>query len=300
ALTDAAVLELLRARPAWSAGALEAWTGCPVRWFVERFLRPDALDPDPEAMARGSLAHEVLQRVLERLGAPLGPPALERARELALAALAELAPGARLPMAPLRREAVLRRLEIDVLRYLEFAAAAGSAFTPARLELGFGTTRDERGPVDLGGGLRLSGRIDRVDLAPDGERAIVVDYKGRSAQPAQAGWLAEGRVQAGLYALALPELLGVEAAGALYQPIGAREDQRPRGFLLEGADPGRTDIVATDRVDGARRDELLGGVLERARLAVREIGAGALEPRPATCAPRGRCAYPSLCRCGDA
>jgi ATP-dependent helicase/DNAse subunit B len=298
-LRDAAILDALRTRPAWSAGGLEAWTRCPVRWFVERFLRPDALEPDPEAMARGSLVHDVLQRTFEQLGGALTPAGLPRARELALAAIAAFAPGAPLPMAPLRREAVLRRLEIDVLRYLDLAAASGSRFAPAHFELGFGTSRDELGPVDLGGGLLLSGRIDRVDLAPGGDAAIVVDYKGRSAQPAQARWLDQGRVQAGLYAIALGSLLGVEVVGALYQPIGAREDQRPRGFLLEDADPGRSDIVANDRVDRDRRDDLLDGVRERAQLAVREITAGALEPRPATCGPRGGCAYPSICRCGD-
>jgi hypothetical protein len=33
---------------------------CPARWLVERMLRPGDLDPDPEPLARGGLAHAAL------------------------------------------------------------------------------------------------------------------------------------------------------------------------------------------------------------------------------------------------
>ena len=48
-----------RATPS-SARALENFADCPVKWLVEDLLRPDELVPDPEAMVRGSYAHEVL------------------------------------------------------------------------------------------------------------------------------------------------------------------------------------------------------------------------------------------------
>jgi hypothetical protein len=95
--------------------------------------------------------------------------------------------------------------------------------------------------------------------------------------------------------LALPHLIGLEAAGGLYQPLGA-EDPRPRGLLRDDADPG-LDAVHTDRLSDddfrARLDEVLVAALE----AVRGIRAGALEPRPDTCAWNGGCAHPSICRC---
>ncbi len=37
-LRDERVLAELRERPMWSASSLESWTGCPVKWFVERLL----------------------------------------------------------------------------------------------------------------------------------------------------------------------------------------------------------------------------------------------------------------------
>ena len=39
-----------------SAGALEMFAACPVKWLIERQLRADArdLNPDPKPLARGS------------------------------------------------------------------------------------------------------------------------------------------------------------------------------------------------------------------------------------------------------
>ena len=78
-----------RARPAVSASALEAWAGCPVRWFVERFLRPGALEADPEPLragrpgprrAGGGPAHRLGRRPPDaRSGCPR-PRAVLRAR----------------------------------------------------------------------------------------------------------------------------------------------------------------------------------------------------------------------------
>ena len=148
-----------------------------------------------------------------------------------------------------------------------------------------------------GGALVLRGRIDRIDLEPGGRRAIVVDYKGRQAHPG-ATWVRDGRLQVGLYMLALEQLLDVEAVGGLYQPLGAK-DTRPRGALRDDADPGRT-TVNGDRVGGPELAELLAAVRDAALRAVEELRRGALEPRPTACAYGGGCAHPSICRGGAA
>jgi ATP-dependent helicase/DNAse subunit B len=292
------VLAALEGRATWSASALEQWASCPVKWFVERHLDPEALEPDPEALRRGGLAHGVLEDVLRALrdrGVALVPERLPEARRLLHEALARRAEGARLSVSPERRRSQLRRLEADLLRYVEFAAHDDAGWLPEHFELTFGSEQDGLGPVALAGGsLMLRGRIDRVDVDPAGGRAIVVDYKGRSAPP-QARWVQDGRLQVGLYVLALEQLLGVRAVGGLYQPLGA-EDSRPRGLVLAGEDPGRT-TVNRDRVDEAAFSDVLRAVEEAAVRAVTELRAGALEPRPASCAWRGGCAYPSICRC---
>jgi ATP-dependent helicase/DNAse subunit B len=298
-LREAAVLEELQARETWSASALEAWAGCPVKWFVERLLDPEDLVPDPEPMLRGELAHRVLEEVVQALsreaGGPLRPDQLPQARARLVEALARHAEEVRISVNPERLRAALRRLEADLLRYLEGALEAGSEFAPRHFELRFGAgEEDTRPPAPLAGGeLMLAGRIDRVDVAAGGDEAIVYDYKGKSA-PARAKWLADAKLQVGLYMLALPRLLGLEAAGGLYQPLGG-EDNRPRGLLREDADPSLR-VVDGDRAPAEELEQDLRAVLERALEALRGIRAGRLEPCPATCAYKGGCAFPAICR----
>ena len=67
--------------------------------------------------------------------------------------------------------------------------------------------------------------------------------------------------------------------------------------MLDGADPG-LQTVATDRHGRAAFDEIVEGVREDVLCAVRELRAGALQPRPQTCGWNGTgCVYPTICRC---
>jgi ATP-dependent helicase/DNAse subunit B len=300
-LRDDRVLGALRARATWSASALEAYASCPVKWFVERLLSPRVLEPDPEPMLRGDLAHRVLEDALRALsgGGPLTPARLDETRVHLRAALDRHCEDASISPNPERRRAALRRLEVDLLRYVEQAAHAGSAFAPEHFELRFGGEDDALPPAELAGGeLRLEGRVDRVDVAADGRQAIVYDYKGKGAPP-QARWLEDARLQVGLYLLALPHLLGLEAVGGLYQPLGRDDDGRPRGLLRDGADPGLAS-VDRDRLEPGEFEARLDEVLDAALRAVRGIRSGELAPRPQRCAWDGGCAHPSICRCEDA
>jgi RecB family exonuclease len=144
--------------------------------------------------------------------------------------------------------------------------------------------------------VRLRGRIDRVDVGADG-RAIVYDYKGRNAVES-ARWRKERKYQIALYLLAARDVLGLEPVGGLYQPLGGRK-QEPRGLVLRDADPD-LGIVGTDRHDPDGFRAIVDGVVEDVLGAVAELRAGALEPRPDTCAYEGGCAYPTICRCDAA
>ncbi|MGI8558571.1 MAG: PD-(D/E)XK nuclease family protein [Solirubrobacteraceae bacterium] len=260
----------------WSASALESWLQCPVKWLVERRLRLEALEPEPEQLERGRLAHAVLERVLS--GAA-GAQGIDGARERMGEVLSEL--GARSTVSAPEQ----RRLRADLERYLESAAAWGSDYVAAHFELEF-----ER--VELAPGFALRGRIDRVDLSPEGDRAIVYDYKGANPPPA-ARWLSDGRLQMGLYMLAASSVLDVEVVGGMYQAL--RAELAARGLLLAGADPS-AQAFRNDRLAAPEFNELLAAVLAAAQEAAGEIAAGALESRPRTCAYEGGCRYPSLCR----
>jgi hypothetical protein len=302
-LRDELLLERLRTH-VWSASSVERWVGCPVAWFVERMLHPRAFDPDPEPLARGGLAHAALKDTLEGLRRETGsarvtPATLPRAQDLLAQALAENEPSHPLSVAPERRTAVRRRLHVDLDRYLAHAALQGSPLEPRELELGFGIAEgDDRGEpstlpaFELPGGMKLRGRIDRVDVS-DGGDAVVYDYKASRALPA-AKWIKEGSLQVALYMRAVEQLLGLPAAGGFYQPLSG-EDLRARGVLDGERDLG-LECVRPDVCEHEDVQELLEEAVATATAAAAEAGRGELGPRSHTCAFRGGCKFPTICR----
>ncbi len=298
-LRDPRLLADLRERP-WSASSLELWLACPARWFVERMLRPDSPDPDPEPLARGGLAHAVLRDTLEGLrertgSARLTPARLGLARELLHAALGEHERDFPLSAAPERVPGARRKLEADLERYLRHAAEQDSPLEPRWLELGFGFEDEDGLPaLDLGGGVRLRGRIDRIDVSPGGE-AVVYDYKGALVTPA-ARWIEDGRVQLALYMRAAERLLGLRVVGGMYQPLSGG-DLRARGALDGGAGV-QLECVRTDILDAGELDALVEDAIALARRAAAQAVSGAIRARPRTCAYTGGCSYPAICRSG--
>jgi RecB family exonuclease len=294
-VTDA-VRERLAAIEREPARGLEAFAGCGVRWLVERLLRPARAEPDPEPMRRGTVTHAALERVLERLRRATGSAALTPASlPAALDALGEVAAELRAEAAGVRGAAGVRAVAGDVERLLRHEAAAGAGLEPRLLEWSFGGDADEAGPLELAeAGIGVSGRVDRIDVAPGG-LAVVRDYKGRAGAVAGARWAQERRLQVALYALAARELLGLDVAGALLQPLGAA-DVRARGVVRDDV-PGR--YVNGDVVDAEGLEAALGAARDTAVAAARDLRAGRIRPCPGSCTPRGSCAHPAICRAAE-
>ncbi len=308
-LLDERVLSRLRER-VWSGTSIEKWIGCPVSWFVERLLAPERFEAEPEPLVRGGLAHLVLKETLEGLRRETGsarvtPATLDRARGLMRGSLdaALQDPELRVSVSPERAAAIVRSLRADLERYLGHAADLEGSLEPRELELGFGFDdphADDHGEpselpaFDLGGGVRMRGRIDRIDVGAGGE-AVVVDYKAKSATAGEK-WLSERSLQIALYMQAAEQLLGLRVVGGLYQPLSGR-DLRARGVLLEDHDAAGN-CVRTDRLDPEALAELLGDVLDAARAAAGEARRGALQARPESCGWGGSgCRHPTICRC---
>jgi RecB family exonuclease len=135
--------------------------------------------------------------------------------------------------------------------------------------------------------------VDRIDVDGAGH-AMVRDYKGRQVS-AGARWAQDRKLQAALYALAAREMLGLEPAGALYQPVGHR-DVRPRGLVRDDM-PGR--YVNGDVVDAATFEAAVSAAREAAARAATDLRAGRIRACPADCLPRGGCAYPAICRAAE-
>jgi RecB family exonuclease len=158
---------------------------------------------------------------------------------------------------------------------------------------------DERGEAselpafELAPGVSLRGRIDRIDVSDDGD-AIVYDYKGKAVSGASK-WIEDGKLQVALYMRAAEGLLGVRAVGGFYQPL-AGSDLRARGVL--DRDSGlELGCVSTDVREHADLRELLDDAVALAREMVEQAAGGGLQARPDTCAFRGGCQYPTICRC---
>jgi ATP-dependent helicase/DNAse subunit B len=283
-----------------SAGAIEAFADCPVKWLVDRLLRPEALEPNAEALVRGDFAHHVLDRVYSRLRELPGAPRritrenLPDAERILFDALRELQ--ADFPISPdrTRVRTAVRRLEFDLLRYLRREAESKTRFEPDRLEHEFGGDGDE--PVTIGiEGLRLRGRIDRVDTHAG--KALVRDYKsGKTAFPVDA-WARDNRLQVAIYMLVLRELQPeLELAGGVYDPLSGSKP-KPRGLLL---DESRDDLgdgwVKTDWRDRAGFEQALEEARDAVRGVVARLRHGDVKPCPASCAWNGGCSYPSICR----
>ena len=140
-----------------------------------------------------------------------------------------------------------------------------------RARVGFGREQDAHRPLPLGDGAgAVSGRVDRVDVGPDGA-AIVHDYKGRGRRAARSGptAAAPGR--------ALPARRPRAArarAGGRALPAARREQARPRGLVRAGV-PGAL------HPDRRRRRGAFAAALEGAR-------AGRADHRGAHEGPTGR------------
>jgi hypothetical protein len=245
--------------------------------------------------------HDVLEQLLRRLGGPVTRESLPRAEELLGQILSEVPFG----LAPDRpepvRAGIRRSIEADLRRYLAHEAEDGCAWEPAGLELRFGFTDEDEESLPA---LRLGeepepvlvrGVIDRLDVEPDGRRAVVRDYKSGGAKSEHQGarWEAEGQLQVALYMLAARELRGLEPVAGLYQPLGGN-DLRARGVFLEGAPVG-TRVVDRDARGPEELRQVLANAAERAVALAAGLRSGELQPCPHTCSRDG-CRYPGICR----
>ncbi len=286
----------VRHREILSAGALESYASCPVKWLVERELQPERFEPDSDAMARGSFIHDLLEDLLRRLGRPVTPDSLAEAERI----MEELLADAELPLARGRpesvRSAALRAVEADLRRYLRYEAQCGAGWKADAVELRFGFEDEEQAlpALELAPGVRMRGVIDRVDVDGAG-RAIVRDYKtgGRRAEFHGARWSEDRQLQVALYMRAVRELLGLEPVAGFYQPLGG-DDLRARGIFLDGAPVG-PGVVSNDARTPQELDEALNDARARALALAARLRSGDLSPCPETCSRDG-CSHPGICR----
>ena len=273
------VLAELSAKTPFNVTELERFADCSSAWFFERLISPRQIDRKVDAMMRGSVAHTTLHRFYAGLPRAIGADRVDEARlEQALAFLGECLEGAlagvKMEMTELERRELEQSLRRDLEQFVRDEAVAPLPLEPRRFEVGFGSERSapelQRG-LDLGDGITLSGKIDRIDVDPGSARGIVQDYKSGRTGHSAAEIEKELRLQIPLYMLVLRDLVGIEPLGGLYRPLAG--ERKPRGLLrAEAKDdvlPGfaRNDYLEEDafwaQVEGAR--DLARGLAQRIR-----------------------------------
>ncbi len=151
------------------------------------------------------------------------------------ACLDEALQGQRMEMTEMEARELDQTLWRDLEAVVHDECASEAPLVPRRFEVAFGNERApqelQRG-LDLGDGLSLSGKIDRIDVDPFGARGIVQDYKsGKHAHSARE-IESELRLQIPLYMLVLRDLVGLEPLGGVYRPLAG--ERKARGLLRAG------------------------------------------------------------------
>ena len=168
-----------------SASQIEAYSTCPLCWFVSYRVKPQSIDAGFGNMEKGNFVHDVLEHLharlpqegMERVTPENLPRAQELLREVFDETLAEHASkrGTEGPLVPL--SAVEERQVAEILPQLEgvlaYESEALAPFAPRYLEFAFNELKVEYA------GWPLGGRIDRVDVDAE-NRAVVIDYKHRT------------------------------------------------------------------------------------------------------------------------
>lgn len=306
-----------------SASQIEAYSTCPLCWFVSYRVKPQSIDAGFGNMEKGNFVHDVLEHLHARLPQEgmerVTPENLPRAQELLHEVfdetLAEHAGkrGTEGPLVPL--SPVEERQVAEILPQLEgvlaYESEALTPFAPRYLEFAFNELQVEYA------GWPLGGRIDRVDVDAE-NRAVVIDYKHRTGveefkltdptvRDEESGtapiddprWLPP-HTQTLIYAQAMRRALDLDTRAALYfstkggKPAlrGAAsaellEEERGDGRIpgLKKGFPGEGGSMDFD----ALLDRVEAGIAER----LRELEAGnvaAVDPTSAQAA-HARCSY---------
>lgn len=306
-----------------SASQIEAYSTCPLCWFVSYRVKPQSIDAGFGNMEKGNFVHDVLEHLHARLPqegmervTPMNlPRAQELLREVFDETLAEHAGkrGTEGPLVPL--SPVEERQVAEILPQLEgvlaYESEALAPFVPRYLEFAFNELKVEYA------GWPLGGRIDRVDVDAE-NRAVVIDYKHRSgveeykladptvfdektgAVPADDPRWLPPHTQTLIYAQAMRRALDLNTRAALYfstkggKPAlrGAAsdellEEERGDGRIpgLKKGFPGEGGNMDFDTL----LDRVEAGIAER----LRELEAGnvaAVDPTSAQAA-HARCSY---------
>ncbi len=292
-LVDPSVLEQLGSRGTFNVTELERFADCSSAWFIDRLIDPKSIDAEVDPKLRGSVAHSALFKFFTRLPKELGVEKLDERVEdgavrLMRASLDEALGGVRMEMTEMQARELDQTLWRDLEALVHEECGSELQLVPRRFEVAFGSERApqelQRG-LDLGDGITLSGKIDRIDIDPFSARGIVQDYKSGKHAHSAVEIEKELRLQIPLYMLVLRDLVGIEPLGGVYRPLAG--ERRARGLLRKEDGETLPGYVRTDYLDEDTFWTAVGNAQETARRLAGRIRTGDVEhdPRGGDCPP---------------
>ncbi|MCS6776907.1 MAG: PD-(D/E)XK nuclease family protein [Chloroherpetonaceae bacterium] len=319
--------DFARRRETLSVSELETYQHCPFQYLLQHvlMLRPEASGAGPRV--QGELLHTVLRRYFRQRARKQAPLPAPRTLHAALCNLLEDTLEQINPdITSHQRQMLLRQMKTALKGFAdrEVRLSAQHTMLPAHCDLAFGlqhagnvsvddaernllwTEHDPASSPDPlwlqdpeeGERVAVCGIIDRVDLAADSTRALVIDYKLGKA-PDFASILSGRSLQVPLYLMAVEQLLGLTAVAACYDSL--QETTRKRLYRTEHAhsrqfapQPEYENGQTVRPLNREEYENLKQTTRQSVLQVARAIASGRVEPTPG--AHCRFCEYSDVCR----
>lgn len=278
-----------------SPTAIEDYYRCPYRWFICRRVGANSIDRTFDQIAKGNLAHAVLERFytdLKEKGIErVAPDNLELSLEVANQSFdwqrQHEIDRHRLYLRSKQDWHESEEIRGQVLDIVRRDAEFLPGFAPAFLEL---KLEDEDGGWLEYAGVPVRGKVDRIDMDGDGN-VVVIDYKLSSLSDGY-GMSSKGglptRIQTDIYARLVERCLqrrGIAAkvVGSVYRSYAKN---KLRGVYKEGLDWGPAEAVSPKKDalpnSGYMKsyEEYLDEVEGKVSGLIELMKAGCIEPNP--------------------
>ncbi len=298
------IAHLSRTTKHWSPSRLDRVFQCLYLHFAHDVMNlrpmPDAQRKSVTPALLGNIAHQILKQYLLARKTNIAYDIRAAAQELFEKETARY-----------ESHPEIVRAGLELIHHLDAfanfgweALAEGFVAGEGQLEAIFGKSEHEpRLELQIGEAtISLKGRIDRLDVAPDG-RALVIDYKYQKAEnessseffkEIQEGW----QPQLPLYWLAAQRLWDLNPAAILQIYL---KDQKIMGLALPSM-PQLLNVAAAQsdiRLIAAEEVKLiLANIISHLSEKIAQLTAGVVTPKPRDynrCGP-GKCDYADLCR----
>jgi RecB family exonuclease len=212
---------------------LEDLAVCRFKFFAGRTLelksRPDLPSERLQPRTTGLILHEALQLWLERKRQGDFVELFEQAFDN-VCRKSNLPPG--------------YRLEVERMRYREIARGVSVSETWPLIA----SLAEEPVEVELPGGVKAVGRVDRIDRVSD-NACLIVDYKSGKVHRVESLVESPTKLQGPLYALGVKQKFGWDVLAMMY--IAVREDQRFGWGVIPGSDPGELKPIPENWIEDA-------------------------------------------------